>query len=160
MVWKRFITFICLIMCVFRKVLDWLSVSDILYYTGEQPYKKYAGDAGFDLTVSKDTAILPQSGEDVSVDTVITSRRMWLLLIGRSSTFHVKGLSIGTGIIDNGYTGSLNVYAYNMTNKTVVVRRGERIAQVIPFKLMRPHVMYGVHKSDGRGGNGFGSTGV
>lgn len=142
-------------------VLDCFGVIDILYYIGDKPYKKYDGDAGFDLYVSESSMVEPKSGCNIKVNTSITSRRMWMLLIGRSSTFYKRGLVVNTAIIDNGYTGDLHVYVYNHNEYGVFISAGDRIAQIIPFKLSKPLIVNGVCKKIScRGGDGFGSTGA
>lgn len=141
-------------------MLDVLGLFDVLYYTGDRPYRKYSGDAGYDLRVSKRTVILPNIGIDVPCSTAITSRRMWMLLIGRSSTLHKKGLMVGTAIIDNGFSDKLRMFVYNTLNEKTVLKKGERIGQVIPFRLSRTALLGGCFLRHGsRGNRGFGSTG-
>ena len=141
-------------------VADWLGIVDVLYYEGDKPYKKYGGDAGFDLRVAERIEVMPSDGVDVPVETVATSRRMWFLLLGRSSTFYDKGLMVFTAVIDTGYTGKLNIFVYNTTGSIMTLKRGERIGQIIPIRLNRMMLMKGrFAKKGGRGTKGFGSTG-
>jgi len=145
---------------IFWRILDGVGVINAIYYQGDRPYKKYRGDAGFDLRSAYDYLIPPEKGMDIKVDTIATSRRMWFLLIGRSSTFHIKGLIVNTGIIDNGYCGKLGVYIYNPNQHAVKIEKGERISQIIPFNLIRNVRLVEGRLSVGkRGSNGFGSTG-
>jgi deoxyuridine 5'-triphosphate nucleotidohydrolase len=153
--------FIYTIVKLWKRCLDAIGVIDVLYYTGVKPYRKYGGDAGYDLVVFSDTTIPSHIGVDVPVDTIITSRRCWLMLIGRSSTFFNKGLLINTAIIDNGYSAPLRMFVYNPSNKNIKVKRGERIGQVIPFRLERTCLLEGrISKKGQRGNKGFGSTGI
>ena len=142
------------------RILDVLGFVDVLFYAGDKPYRKYKQDAGYDLLVAETTTIPACRGVDVEVHTTITSRRMWLLLVGRSSTSFKKGLHVGQAVIDCGYSGQLHTWVYNPSDKDVVVLSGERISQIIPFRLQRTFLMRGMFtRKGGRGERGFGSTG-
>jgi len=141
-------------------IFDFLGIIDVLYYTGVEPYKKHTGDAGYDLFVSEDVIIPPGKGYNVPVNTAITSRRMWLLLVGRSSTFHKRNLIVNQAIIDNGYTDLLHMFVYNMSKDYAELKAGDRVGQVIPFRLNKTVLVNGeIHKKDERGIEGYGSTG-
>ena len=158
---RLFFIIISFVRRIILRAFDCVGIVNVLYYSGHKPYKKYRGDAGFDLTVASNVNVGPSAGVDVPVETVITSRRMWLLLIGRSSTFFNRGLLVNTAIIDGGYSGALKMFVYNPSNKSVFIAAGERIGQVIPFRLNNVVLMEGVYcKNDGRGKKGFGSSGV
>ena len=146
---------------LFYKILDIIGITNIVYYDGKKPYRKHDGDAGYDLYVLKDVVIPAYGYCDIPVNTILTSRRMWFLLTGRSSSFRTKGLIIMDGIIDNGYTDYINTLVYNPSSNVKSVKAGERICQVIPFKLTRTRLIGGVvNKPNSRGKEGFGSTGM
>jgi dUTP pyrophosphatase len=85
-----------------------------------------------------------------------------LILASRSGTFK-KGLRManGIGIIDQDYHGpgdELKIVVQNFSNETVIVERGERIAQGILVPILRPEWEEAeVIKETSRGG--FGTTG-
>jgi len=86
-----------------------------------------------------------------------------LALISRSSTPRKKGLlkPHAIGVIDQDYCGEndeLGIQVYNFTDQTVVVEKGERIAQavVIPVQKVQFSEVKNMNTAD-RGG--FGSTG-
>lgn len=143
-----------------------MAVRYVDYELGEgakAPYKKYVGDAGWDLFVSRDAEIPPQSSVDVHTDIKIKMPPYtYARITGRSSTLKRYGLLVNEGIIDNGYTGELFIQIKNLTNKTVIVRKGTRLAQML-F-----HVIEDIRWSEvdeikpipgKRGDDGFGSTG-
>jgi deoxyuridine 5'-triphosphate nucleotidohydrolase len=146
---------------IIYKILEWLGFVDIVYYKGKKPYKRYSGDAGFDLYVSETTKIMPKSVANIKVHTVVTIKNCWLLLVGRSSTFHKKKLQVMTGIIDNGYTGYLHTCIYNPNDYICKILKDERVSQVIPFKKIKTVLVEGTKKlnTKERCSKGFGSTG-
>jgi dUTP pyrophosphatase len=64
------------------------------------------------------------------------------------------------GTIDSDYRGEVKVILANLGDEAFEVRRGERIAQLVPAPVLRAHFTE-VHELAGteRGSGGFGSTG-
>ena len=70
-------------------------------------------------------------------------------------------LANSVGIIDQDYCGEkdeIKALVLNFTKKTVVVKKGERIAQGILVKIARPEIKE-VEKMEKKSRGGFGSTG-
>lgn len=65
------------------------------------------------------------------------------------------------GTIDPDYRGELKVVLQNCGSEAVAIRRGDRIAQLVFARFLVPALLEveGVSET-GRGGGGFGSTGV
>jgi dUTP pyrophosphatase len=130
----------------------------------KMPYKKYNGDAGWDLFVSEDRDIAP--GETVDVHTGVRikmPRALFARITGRSSSLRKHKLLVNEGIIDNGYTGEMFVCVHNLGDETFHVKQGMRIAQILFHQIedVRWAQVESISStSDGRGMNGFGSTGV
>lgn len=128
------------------------------------PFKAYESDAGYDLFVSRTTWVPPSSFRDIplSVTGIVLPDGYWGRLVGRSSTLRQRGLLVPEGVIDGGYTGPLFAGAFNMTDQTVMIARGDRIAQLILCPLVEvPVTTIEVHEipATDRGSNGFGSSG-
>lgn len=129
----------------------------------KKPFKKYSGDAGWDLFVSRDCDIAPGETVDVHTDIFINMpARTYARIVGRSSTLRKHNLMVNEGIIDNGYTGELYVCIHNLGTETFHVKQGMRLAQVL-FGTIEDvrwsevdEIITGPSK---RGSNGFGSTG-
>ena len=128
-----------------------------------KPYKKYAGDAGWDLFVSEPCTIHP--GETVDVHTNIKINmpsNVYARITGRSSTLRKHGLMVYEGIIDNGFTGELFVCVHNLGKEMFHVEQGMRLAQLIfgTIEDIRWAEVDNISPDDGKRGNaGFGSTG-
>jgi len=133
--------------------------------TGPQhllPTRGYADDAGLDLYVVRDCAIGPHEFVDVAAGVKIDiPDRLWGLIIGRSSTLRKKGLLVNPGVIDAGWTGELFAGVQNLTDKTVEVSAGDRLAQLIllPAPVVGYDPQWGRVRDKSRGERGFGSTG-
>lgn len=67
---------------------------------------------------------------------------------------------ITEGVIDEGYTGSIKVKIYNLTEYTHQFNRGDKIAQLVILPIVKPELeLVDELKETERGNNGFGSTG-
>lgn len=146
---------------------------------------KREGDVGWDLEAAKDIEIKP--GESVDVPTNIKLELpdgVWATIRARSSVIR-RGLQVEAGVIDTGYRGPLFVLTRNlktlqprdimwgevlhvswlrewMKNHTVVIKKGERIGQVIFHRTTEIQATEtdAVADDTQRGAAGFGSTGA
>ena len=132
------------------------------------PSRTYPGDAGLDLYVSQDVMVEPFGFTDVPVGArVALPPGVWARITGRSSTLRKRGMMVAEGIIDTGYRGELYSGVWNLTGRHVMLRSGERIAQLIlhenvtskftPMEVSRER--FDAIDGDDRGEAGFGSTG-
>lgn len=127
------------------------------------PYKKYIGDAGWDLYVSQPCVI--KAGETVDVHTDIyidMPPYLYARIVGRSSTLRKHNLMVNEGIIDNGYTGELFVCIRNLGKKDFKVEKGMRLAQILFHTIedVRWAEVDSIEEAPNkRGSKGFGSTG-
>lgn len=126
------------------------------------------GDVGYDLEMwipdQKYIAIEVDPGCFASLPTGLAVKvgdNAWGCIRPRSSTFLKRKMFVMEGTIDSGYTGPLFVNVFNPTNKKVIIRNGERLAQLIPVpKFYRVSVKtVDELPTTQRGGRGFGSTG-
>jgi dUTP pyrophosphatase len=128
------------------------------------PRYESAAAAAFDLAASEDTIVAP--GQVVLVPTglvIEVPAGMFLAVFARSSTPLKRGLMVanGVGVVDPDYCGptdELKIPVLNFTQRPVVVKAGDRIAQGIVLPATR--VVWdesGGGRTESRGG--FGSTG-
>jgi len=124
------------------------------------PFHKYDGDAGSDLTVSVRTAIPARTCVNVPSGVYIESKsKIWIEIKARSSTMRVRGLEVVDAVIDHEYRGELFAAVYNPKNTTQFVEAGDRIAQIVPHRLIPLFFKEGILNASARGTDGFGSTG-
>lgn len=130
---------------------------------GELPSQTYPNDAGFDLAASEDIKIASGGTELVPFDiSVQMPPGYWAWITGRSSMIRKRNLLVTSGIIDHGYRGELFANVTNMNGEDIVIKKGERVAQLIPMgnhaPTMRPVRVNQLDPGD-RGEHGFGSSG-
>ena len=85
---------------------------------------------------------------------------LYAVVQARSSTSK-KNLLILPGVIDAGYRGQIFVMAYNLSNKSIIISKGDRIAQLLIFQRvpwLQIEYVDNLRPSE-RGHMGFGSTG-
>jgi len=130
---------------------------------GRRPFKRYAGDAGWDLYVSRPVTIAPGETKDVHTDIKIKMPlHLYARITGRSSSLRKHDLMVNEGIIDNGYTDELMVCVRNLGTEPFQVKQGMRLAQILFHRkedVRWSEVVSIGPSSDGRGNSGFGSTG-
>lgn len=137
-------------------------VGDIKSLGAKAPTRAKQGDLGFDLYLSEDREIPPLSFVDVHTNVAVQfPRGFGGRITGRSSTVRRLKLQVQEGIIDEGYTGELFIGVWNLTAEPVQLKRGDRIAQLIPMRHYDFQWLYTEHflETD-RADNGFGSTGA
>lgn len=80
----------------------------------------------------------------------------------RSSLSLKKGLTLlnTPGTIDPDYRGEIKIILVNISNEIAIIEKGERIAQLIISRVVRPKILFvdELSKTE-RGEGGFGSTG-
>lgn len=133
------------------------------------PRYAHDGDAGFDLSVW-----LPESDrkdgkkifpyERALLDTGLhfgLPEGYWGSIQHRSSTEKKHRLRVVQGTIDQGYTGRIYVQIANDNSFPITINHGDRLAQMILHRIVRPESFEIVESLDAtaRGSNGFGSTG-
>ncbi len=130
----------------------------------ELPKYETNGSFAFDF-VTRETTIIPAKKTILVPANVIIEcpENMALLILPRSSLFRKKSLILpnSPGLIDRDYCGEndeIMIQVYNMSDKEVVVERGEKIAQGLFVKTDKiEFVDTGRPSIKSRGG--FGSTG-
>jgi len=123
-------------------------------------------DAGVDLACTED--IVAPAHEWATVPTGVHFEPppgVWLLLIGRSSTWHRLHLIVVPTVIDNGWRGPLYAQVYNPNDKEIRVAAGDRLVQIVPIPQVLHTLVTLVPSPNGlvasrRGTNGLGSSGA
>ncbi len=128
------------------------------------PSYQTKGAVGFDLYARETVKIKPFTPTFVPLNTIVKIPKGYMLLIAsRSSLPLKKGLMLANsvGIIDQDYCGEkdeIKALILNFTKKTVIVKKGERIAQGLLVKIIRPQIEES-ENMERKSRGGFGSTG-
>lgn len=124
------------------------------------PSRGHEADAGLDLR-TPEAVTVPAYGSAV-IDTgvhVALPHGCAGLLVSKSG-LNVKHNITSTGLIDEGYTGSIVVKLYNNAGEDYGVEAGDKITQLVVIPVVHePLEQVSEFNQTERGDNGFGSTG-
>lgn len=124
------------------------------------PTRAHATDAGLDL-YSREKKIL-HAGECACFDTGVhieLPKGCCAMLVSKSG-LNVRNDITSTGLIDEGYSGSIVVKLYNHGGKETLINKGDKISQLVIFPVRYEPVEIAEDIIAGdRGEAGFGSTG-
>lgn len=124
------------------------------------PTRSHETDAGLDLRTPK--AVTVPSYGSVTVDTgvhVALPHGCAGLLVSKSG-LNVRHDITSTGLIDEGYTGSIVVKLYNHGGEDYGFEAGDKITQLVVTPVVCEQLeRVSAFNATERGNNGFGSTG-
>ena len=125
------------------------------------PQKAYRFDAGWDIFSDEEITISPHTTYAVSTGIAIQLPDVYLgKIFDRSGNALNKGYQVLAGVIDNGYRGEVKVVLLNYTDKSITIKKDEKIAQMV---LIKTHYSEVIEVSElvesHRGEKGFGSSG-
>ncbi|MER0078322.1 dUTP diphosphatase [Corynebacterium marquesiae] len=139
----------------------------LLYYQLDEdaahPRQAYKDDAGIDLALSHDLTVPVGAHRvgDTGVHVAVPRGHVGMVFV-RSST-GIKNhlvLSNGTGIIDQGFRGSIKLSLHNTGDQTQHIEAGDYIAQLVVVPIATNNIAEVPELGDTqRGTNGIGSSG-
>lgn len=133
-----------------------------LYANSILPRKAHDGDLGYDLFCNGIHNIQPNEIKLIPTGIAIQFPPNYGGLIrDRSSIATTQYVFTVAGVIDNGYTGHIQIAMFNAGKYPTWFRNGEKIAQLVlvPTVDFEVEEVSEIVSTDGRGENGFGSTG-
>lgn len=127
------------------------------------PNRANQNDAGYDLYSSSEDniPILPGCRSVVSTGIAMEIPENVVGLIWpRSGLATKQGIDVLAGVIDSSYRGEIKVCLLNTSNDSVLIRSGDKIAQIV----FQPYLTYAFEEVElltdtSRGEKGFGSSG-
>lgn len=132
----------------------------LLTQTAIAPARMSAGAAAYDIYADEDKVIEPKSRSLVSTGISIEIPITVYAQIAPRSGLAVKEIDVGAGVIDSDYRGEVKVLLINNSVEPFVVKRGNRIAQMILKMIYLPEVeVVNTLSETVRNNGGFGSTG-
>lgn len=126
---------------------------------------RYASEdaAGLDVAAAEELTLQPRQRHAVATGFAIEIPRGYEVQVRPRSGLAMKhGITcLNTpGTIDSDYRGEVKVILVNLGQEPFEIRRGERIAQLVPAPVLRADFVEASELSDTeRGSGGFGSTG-
>lgn len=124
------------------------------------PERAHRSDAGLDLRSPFDVKIPAFGSATIDTGVHIELPVSFAGVIISKSGLNVNHNITSTGLIDEGYTGSIRVKLYNHSDLPYSVKRGDKITQLVVVPVTAPSIelVPELSKTE-RGNNGFGSTG-
>ena len=129
------------------------------------PLPKYASAdaAGLDIASAEELVLAPGERHAVATGFAIEIPHGHEVQVRPRSGLAIRhGITcLNTpGTIDSDYRGEVKVILINLGAEPFAIRRGERIAQLVPAPVLRARFTESVELAEtARGGGGFGSTG-
>ena len=129
------------------------------------PLPRYASEdaVGLDVAAAEELILEPGKRHAVATGFAIEIPRGYEVQVRPRSGLAMKhGITcLNTpGTIDSDYRGEVKVILVNLGREPFDIRRGERIAQLVPAPVLRADFVEASELSDTeRGSGGFGSTG-
>merc|ERR1712110_1366426 len=118
--------------------------------------------AGYDLHSAYDYEIPPHGKVIAKTDIQIcVPDGTYGRIAPRSGLAAKNFIDIGAGVVDEDYRGNVGVVMFNHADAEFVVKKGDRIAQLVCEKIAYPELeVLETLDSTERGEGGFGSTGT
>lgn len=130
------------------------------------PVPAYAtsGAAGMDVVSAEDVILAPGGRHAVATGFAVAIPDGYEIQVRPRSGLALKhGISLPNtpGTIDSDYRGELKIIMINLSQEAFVIRRGDRIAQLVaaPVQLAMFEEVAELNETT-RGAGGFGSTGL
>lgn len=145
-------------------------------FVGTKPIRAYEEDggesAGSDLLISGEKgselhdgtrgyAFAPGETKLIPTQTSLTAPEGTFAMLVARSSLPKRGLQVSNsvGIVDRDYTGKIHAWITNISDKTVLVREGDALMQVVFVPFVRPSFQPVEELNPtARGGRGFGSS--
>jgi dUTP pyrophosphatase len=129
------------------------------------PFRPESGSAGYDLSSVQDVVIPGHSQAIADTGIVFEMPNDCYGRVAPRSGLAAKfSIDVLAGVVDSSYRSTVKVILYNHSEKEFVVKKGDRIAQLIFERIYTPNLFEvdSIEKlsTSDRGTNGFGSTGV
>jgi len=124
------------------------------------PTRAHPDDAGLDLYSLENVSLTPTQGQVVKTGIAVELPPRHVGMVADRSSLAKKGIKTAGGIIDAGYRGEIHIVLWNISQETVHLQKGERIAQLLIVPIATPAVREAESLDETqRGIKGFGSTG-
>ena len=124
------------------------------------PTRAHETDAGLDLYAERTAKVYAHDTECFDTGVHIEIPAGYVGFLKSKSGLNVKHGITSEGVIDAGYTGSIMIKLYNHSDYDHIVRRGDKISQLVLLPIITPELeLVDELQETERGANGFGSTG-
>lgn len=128
---------------------------------GKVPERAHKTDTGWDVFSRSEIVLIPGKVTKVPLGIIAEPPQGYWLDIRPRSGKTLQGIIVYPGTVDQEYRGEICALAQNQTCETVVIKPGEKIAQMVIQKRHDfPIQLCILDRDTARGEKGFGSSGV
>lgn len=123
-------------------------------------------DLGYDVFLLESVTLAPNSTARLRTGIAVEARHPQTgaplgLLVRDRSSMAALGLVATGGVIDAGYRGEILIVMSNLTDSAIALRKGDKVAQMIPVPVLTGTVEQVEELEDSlRAHKGFGSSGI
>ncbi len=126
-----------------------------------EPVRAHSLDAGLDLRTPVDVIIPAYGSEKVDLGIHFEIPEGWFGKLESKSGLNVNNkVFCGGGVIDSGFTGSIQVRLYNFSGSYYKFKKGDKLVQIVFLPISTPKLIkvekFGEYE---RGNSGYGSSG-
>lgn len=124
------------------------------------PSRGHKTDAGLDLRTPKAVTVPAYGSATIDTGVHVELPHGCAGLLVSKSGLNVRHDITSTGLIDEGYTGSVVVKLYNHGGEDYAFEAGDKVTQLVVIPVVcEPLEQVAAFNRTARGDNGFGSTG-
>lgn len=124
------------------------------------PERAHRTDAGADLKSPKRATVRPYDSCVIDTGVHVEIPEGYVGMLKSRSGLNIKNGIIGEGTIDAGYTGSIKVKLYNMSETDKTIKKGDKIIQLVIMPVVTPEFeLVDELEETERGDKGIGSSG-
>ena len=125
------------------------------------PARAHDTDAGADIRTPRAFTLKAHGSAEVTTGVHVELPPGTCGKLVSKSGLNIRHGVLSTGLIDEGYTGSIKVKLYNMGDDDLAFEAGDKITQLVVVPVLYPTYEQAVSIRGGeRGDAGFGSTGA
>lgn len=133
----------------------------LLNESARVPQRATHGSAGFDLYATEDYVIVPNAQAKIGTGVAMAVPTGCAGFVWPRSSLAAKyQMDIHAGLIDADYREEIHVLAINHGDRTIEIRKGDRIAQLVIQQVVTASWEVDDLPDPGTRHGGFGSTGV
>lgn len=124
----------------------------------KMPNRAHHNDSGADCFAAKDVILEPHTVTKVPTGVGVYLPDGYDICVHCKSGLSSKGVFAANAPVDAGYRGEIHAILANVTDNPIEFKKGEKIGQFVIRPVVYADFVEEINE-EGRGANGFGSTG-
>lgn len=126
----------------------------------KMPTKAHKSDAGYDIYAPEAFGVAPKHSWTIDTGVHMVIPEGYVGFLKSKSGLNIKHGLTGEGVVDAGYTGSIQVKLYNDSAAPYIFDKGDKVIQIVIMPIPETElVQVDSLEETERGDNGFGSSG-